>query len=183
MSSFKLSPMVISTMFVFVALMSMQLIVTSTVEGATHTTENHRKFTKNRFLVSNSMVGGSRRQLLVLCPPTPCMGGQTCCPDLFGPLFNVCISDLGPTNIGSCIECNDPCPVGAICCSVPLYSICIGLEDINNCGACNNKCSVGQQCCSGQCVNTLTNSTNCGECGHVCNNVPCTLGICGGYGN
>jgi hypothetical protein len=183
MSSFKLSPMVITTMFVFVALMSMQLIVTSTVEGATHTNENHRKFTKNRFLVSNSMEGGSRRQLINLCSQAPCMGGQTCCPDPFGPLFNICIPGLG-ADIGSCIECNDPCPVGALCCSIPLYSICIGhLEDINNCGACNNKCSVGQQCCSGQCVNTLTNSTNCGGCGHVCNNVPCTLGICGGYGS
>ncbi|CAK9201182.1 unnamed protein product [Sphagnum troendelagicum] len=53
----------------------------------------------------------------------------------------------------------------------------------NNCGSCNNKCPVGQQCCSGQCVNILTNSANCGGCGNVCNNVPCTFGICGGYGS
>jgi hypothetical protein len=41
--------MVISTMFVFVALMSMQLIATSFVEAAAHTNENHREFTKSRF--------------------------------------------------------------------------------------------------------------------------------------
>ncbi len=90
MSNFKLAPMVITTMFVFVALMSMQLIVTSTVEGATHTNENHRKFTRDRFLVSNLMEGGSRRQLTNLCPTAPCMGRQICCPDPFGPLFNLC---------------------------------------------------------------------------------------------
>ncbi len=182
MSNFKLAPMVITIMFVFVALMSMQLIVTSTVEGATHTNENHRKFTRDRFLVSNLMEGGSRRQLTNLCPTAPCMGRQTCCPDPFGPLFNLCVPGLG-ADISSCIECNNPWPVGALCCSIPLFNICVGLEDIDNCGACNNKCSVGQQCCSGQCVNTFTNSTNCGGCGHVCNNVPCTFSICGGYGN
>jgi hypothetical protein len=143
MSSFKLSLVVITTMFVFVALMSMQLIAASSVEGAAHTNENHPKLIKGRFLVSNSMEGGARRKLINDCPYIPCMGGLSCCPGSF---------------------------------------ICQGLDDVNNCGACNKKCLVGEQCCSRQCVNTLTNSTNCGFCGNVCNNVPCTHGVCGGYG-
>ncbi len=185
MSSFKLSFVVITRVLFFVALMSMQLIVTSAIEGATHTNENLHKLRKSRFLVNNSMEGGSRRKLMVTCSPNfLCMGGQTCCLNPFGVLFNLCVPGP-PADIGSCIECNDPCPVGAICCSIPreIY-LCVSLGiDNNNCGLCNNKCPIGQQCCSGQCVNTLTNSANCGGCGHVCNNVPCTLGICGGYGS
>jgi len=187
MSSFKLSFVVITRVFFFVALMSMQLIVTSAIEGAAHTNENLRKLTKSRFLVSNSMEGGSHRKLMVECSPNfLCMGGQTCCPDLLlGPPVNVCISGIGG-DTGICVECNTPCPVGALCCSIQIPTeifLCVSLGDNNNCGSCNNKCPIGQQCCSGQCVNTLTNSTNCGGCGHVCNNVPCTLGICGGYGS
>ncbi|CAK9862783.1 unnamed protein product [Sphagnum jensenii] len=131
------------------------------------------------------MEGGSRRKLLLECSPNfLCMGGQTCCLTPFGPPVNVCVSGLGG-DTGICVECNDPCPVGALCCSFPReFYLCVSLGiDNNNCGSCNNKCPVGQQCCSGQCVNTLTNSANCGKCGHVCNNVPCTLGICGGYGS
>jgi Flp pilus assembly protein CpaB len=55
MSRFKLSAVVITTVFVFVALMSMQLSAASSVEAAAHTNENHRKLTKSRFLVSDSM--------------------------------------------------------------------------------------------------------------------------------
>ncbi len=146
MWSFKLSLVVITTVFVFVALMSMQSIAASSGEGATHTNENHRKLQKNRFLASNSMEGGSRRKLLE-CPFFPCMGTLSCCPVL----------------------------------SIPGLNLCVGLGTINNCGACNNKCLVGEQCCSRKCVNTLTDSANCGICGHVCNNGPCILGLCGGY--
>jgi hypothetical protein len=62
MSSFKLSFVVITRVLFFVALMSMQLIVTSAIEGAAHTNENLLKLRKSRFLVSNSMEGGSREK-------------------------------------------------------------------------------------------------------------------------
>ncbi len=186
MSSFKLSFVVITRVFFLVALMSMQLIVTSAIEGAAHTNENLRKPRKSRFLVSNSMEGGSHRKLMVECSPNfLCMGGQTCCPNIRpGPPVNVCISGLGGYT-GICAECNDPCPVGALCCSIPTQTeifLCVSLIDNNNCGLCKDNCPIGQQCCSGQCVDILFNSANCGGCGHVCNTV-CTLGFCGGYGS
>ncbi len=180
MLRFKLSFVVITRVFFFVALMSMQLIITSAIEGAAHSNENLRKLTKSRFLVSNSMEGGSRRKLIPNCSPNiPCMGGLSCCLDPTGPGLDLCV----PLGFDNCRACNNTCPVGEQCCSIPIFYLCVGLGDIENCGACNNKCPVGQQCCSGQCVNTLTNSANCGRCGNVCNNVPCTLGICGGYGS
>jgi hypothetical protein len=184
MLSSKLSLMVITIIFVFVALMSMQLITTSAVEGVVHTNENHHKLTKNRFLVSNSMEGGSRRKLLQDCPFGACMVGRSCCPNLLqGPFLNICT--IIEPGVNNCVPCNNiNCSTGEQCCGFPLYYVCVALEgDINNCGACLNKCPVGEQCCSGKCVNTLTNSANCGSCGHVCNNVPCTLGICGAYGD
>ncbi len=152
MLSFKSSPVVITIVFVFVALMSMQLIATSSVEGEAHTNENHRKLIKNRFLVSNSMEGVSHRKQLIMypCPYFPCVGGQTCC---------------GETPQSGQLR------------------FCYYLAtDTNHCGTCNNICPFNTpECCSGECVDTLTNSANCGFCGHVCNNVPCTLGVCGGY--
>ncbi len=192
MLSSKLSLVVITIIFIFVALMSMQLITTSYVEGVAHTNENHRKLTKSHFLVSNSMEGGPRRKLLQDCPFGVCMGGLSCCPILPGPLLKVCITLPPGVNIcegcsTGCLACDNNCSVGQFCCGIhgpPVESLCVGLAgNINNCGACNNKCPVGELCCSGKCVNTLTNSANCGSCGHVCNNVPCTLGICGGYGD
>ncbi|KAH8943224.1 hypothetical protein BDL97_13G039900 [Sphagnum fallax] len=150
MSSFKLSLMAMTTMFVFVALMSMQLIAASSIEGVAHANENHREFTKSRFLVSNSMEGVSGRKLLAIypCPYFPCIGGQTCCGvDPLEPLLRFCFSLA---------------------------------TDINNCGTCGNICPLNTpMCCSGKCVNTQNKSTNCGFCGNVCNDVPCTFGFCG----
>ncbi len=148
MSSFKLSPVVITTVFVFVALMSMQLIAASSVEGAAHTSENHRKLTKSRFLVSKSMEGGSRKKLLgASCGLIfSCSTGQSCCPGSLPPFTDSCKSlETDPLNCGTC---GNVCPLSAF------------------------------QCCSGKCVNTLTNSANCGLCGSVCTNAPCTLGLC-----
>ncbi len=152
MSSLKLSPMVITIVFVFVALMSMQLIAASSVEGAAHTNENHRKLTKSHFLVSNPMEGGSGRKLLSMypCPYFPCNRVQTCC-------------GVSPQE------------------SLLRFCFYLA-TDINNCGTCGNICPPSAPaCCSGQCVNTQSNSTNCGFCGNVCINSPCTIGLCGGY--
>jgi hypothetical protein len=148
MSSFKLSPVVITTVFVFVALMSMQLIAASSVEGAAHTNENHRKLTKSRFLVSNSMEGGSRKKLLGgSCGFIfSCSAEQTCCPGSFPPFTDLCLN-LAIDSL-NCGACGNICPLSA-----PV-------------------------CCSGKCVNILSSSTNCGLCGHACNNVPCTFGLC-----
>ncbi len=184
MLSSKLSLVVITIIFVFVALMSMQLITTSAAEGVAHTNENHRKLTKSHFLVSNSLEGGSHRKLLEDCPFGACMVGRSCCPDFrgHGPLLNICI--IIEPGVNNCVPCNNNCSIGEQCCGFPLSTVCVSLaRDINNCGTCLNKCPVGELCCFGKCVNTLTNSANCGSCGHVCNNVPCTLGICGGYGD
>jgi hypothetical protein len=148
MSSLKLSAVVITTVFVFVALMSMQLIAGSSVEGAAHTNENHRKLTKSRFLVSDSMEGRSRKKLLGgSCGlfGSTCSTGQTCCPGSFPPFTASCVSVATNVNCGTC---GNVCPLSA-----PV-------------------------CCSGKCVNVLTNSTNCGLCGRVCTDVPCTFGLC-----
>ncbi|CAM6029076.1 unnamed protein product [Sphagnum balticum] len=148
MSSLKLSAVVITTVFVFVALMSMQSIAASSVEGAAHTNENHRKLTKSRFLVSDSMEGRSRKKLLggTCGLLSTCSTTQTCCPGSLPPFTSLCKSLA--TDSLNCGTCGNVCPVTA------------------------------SQCCSGKCVNILTNSTNCGGCGRVCTDVPCTLGLC-----
>jgi hypothetical protein len=153
MSRFKLSAVVITTVFVFVALMSMQLSAASSVEAAAHTNENHRKLTKSRFLVSDSMEGRSRKKLLgATCGLIfSCSAGQTCCPGSFPPFTALCKSLNGTDSL--------------------------------NCGTCGNICPLSAPvCCSGKCVNLLSNSTNCGLCGHVCTNTPCTFGLCS-YGH
>jgi hypothetical protein len=149
MSRFKLSAVVITTVFVFVALMSMQLIAASSVEAAAHANENHRKLTKSPFVVSNSMEGGSGRKLLAIypCPYFPCNRAQTCC-------------GVDPKQ-----------PQLRFCFYLPI--------DPLNCGACGNICPLSApDCCSGKCVNTKSNSTNCGSCGNVCINSPCINGMC-----
>ncbi len=144
MSSLKLSAVVITTVFVFVALMSMQSIAASSVEGAAHTNENHRKLTKSRFLVSNSMEGGSRRKLINACPWIPCMGKQTCCPDLLIPGFSVCV-DL--VSIQNCGACNNKCLIGEDCCSEK----CVNTQtDVKNCGLCGHAC-INSPCTLGFC--------------------------------
>ncbi len=135
MWSFKLSAVVITRVFVFVALMSMQLIAASSVEGAAHTNENHRKLAKSRFLVSNSMEGGSRRKLLNDCPYIPCMGGLSCCPDLRVPGFNLCV---GLAEIDNCGACNNKCLVGEQCCSGKCVNT---LTNSANCGFCGHICT------------------------------------------
>ncbi|KAH8943226.1 hypothetical protein BDL97_13G040100 [Sphagnum fallax] len=137
MSSFKLSPVVITTVFVFVALMSMQLIAASSVEGAAHTNENHRKLTKSRFLVSNSMEGGSRRKLLGGCPIFSCSTGQTCCPGIFPPFTDSCQS-LSTSSV-DCGTCGNVCPLSApVCCSGKCVNT---LSDSKNCGLCGHVCT------------------------------------------
>jgi hypothetical protein len=137
MLSFKLSPVVITTLFVFVALMSMQLIAAS-VEGATHTNENHRKLTKSRFLVSNSMEGGSRRKLLGNCGLIfTCTAGQTCCPGILPPFTSLC-QNLS-TNSLDCGACGNICPLSApICCSGKCVNL---LSNPTNCGLCGRVCN------------------------------------------
>jgi hypothetical protein len=135
MSSFKLSPVVITTVFVFVALMSMQLIVASSVEGVAHTDENHPKLTKSRFLVSNSMEGGSRRKLLGSCGLFgSCSTGQTCCTLIFG--LGTCQS-LSTDSL-NCGACGHQCPLSALeCCSGKCVNT---LSDSKNCGGCGRVC-------------------------------------------
>jgi hypothetical protein len=155
MSSLKFSAVVITTVSVFVALMSMQLVAATSVEGAAHTNENHGKLTKSRFLLSNSMEGGSRKKLLsgTACPVFPCLAGQSCCPGFKVP------------------------PVTDHCAFLATDSL--------NCGTCKNICVLTTttltQCCSGKCVDTSTDPKNCGFCGHRCNSGSCILGLCGGY--
>jgi len=136
--------MVITTVFVFVALMSMQLIAASSVEGVAQTHENHPKLTKSRFLVSNSMEGGSRRKLLGLCGLFfgSCSTGQTCC--FLGPI-GTCQSLL--TDSLNCGACGNLCPLTApLCCSGKCVNT---LSDSKNCGGCGRVCDV--PCFLGQC--------------------------------
>jgi hypothetical protein len=150
MSSFKLSPVVITIVFVFIVLMSMQLIAASSIEGAAHTNENDHKLTKSRFMVRNSMDGGSRRKLLSIypCPYFPCTRAQTCCGvDPLEPMLRFCF---------------------------------FLATDINNCGTCGNICPINApECCSGKCVNIQSDPKNCGFCGRDCGKAPCILGCCG----
>ncbi|KAH9542953.1 hypothetical protein CY35_13G036200 [Sphagnum magellanicum] len=132
MSSFKLSPVVITTVFVFVALMSMQLIAASSVEGAAHTNENHGKLKKSRFWESKLMEGGSRKMLQVIaCNPVSCPSGQYCCY-----LTNSC------QNIPT-----DPCRNCNFRCTSSLYPDCCSGQCVNfytsstNCGSCGHACT------------------------------------------
>ncbi len=139
----------ITRVFVFVVLMSMQSIVASSIEGAAHTNENHGKLTKSQFLVSNSMEGGSHRKLLIYpCPYFPCNIAQTCCGvSPTQPLLTFCFYlAIDPLNCGTC---------GNIC---PLST---------------------PDCCFRKCVNTLTDCANCGFCSNPCINSSCTHGLCG----
>ncbi|CAK9201190.1 unnamed protein product [Sphagnum troendelagicum] len=137
MSSFKLSPVVITIVFGFVALMSMQLITASSVEDAAHTNENHRKLTKSRFLVSNSMEGGSRRKLLTCGLIFSCSAGQTCCPGILPPITDTCQSLS--TNSLNCGACGNICPLSALkCCSGKCVNT---LSDSKNCGVCGHVCT------------------------------------------
>ncbi|CAK9862777.1 unnamed protein product [Sphagnum jensenii] len=90
MSSFKLSLMAMTTMFVFVALMSMQLIAASSIEGVAHANENHH--------INNCGTCGN------ICP----LNTPECCS---GKCMN---TQNDSTNCGFCGNvCNDvPCTFG-----------------------------------------------------------------------
>jgi hypothetical protein len=145
MSSFKLSPVVITTLFVFVVLMSMQLIAISFVEGVAHTNENHGKLTKSQFLVSNSMEGGSHRKLLNNpCPFFTCNGTQTCCP--VTPQQRYCFNL--ETDMNNCGTCGNICPLSTPDCC---FGTCVNLlANSTNCGFCGNVC-IDSACTHGLC--------------------------------